>query len=79
MNSCMQKYPDLKHWGGVCLVMSDSVTVWTVAPQAPLSMGILQARIVEWVAISSSRGPSGPKDPDPGLLHSGGGFFTTEP
>ena len=28
----------------------------TVAHQAPLSMGILQARIVEWVAMSSSRG-----------------------
>ena len=27
-----------------------------VALQAPLSMGILQARILEWVAMSSSRG-----------------------
>ena len=26
------------------------VTPWTVARQAPLSMGILQARILEWVA-----------------------------
>ena len=26
------------------------VTPWTVAHQAPLSMGILQARILEWVA-----------------------------
>ena len=34
------------------------VTSRTVAPQAPLSMGILQARILEWVAISSSRGSS---------------------
>ena len=25
---------------------------WTVARQAPFSMGILQARILEWVAIS---------------------------
>ena len=30
-------------------------TSWTVACQAPLSMGILQARILEWVAMSSSR------------------------
>ena len=30
------------------------VTQWTGACQAPLSMGILQARIPEWVAISSS-------------------------
>ena len=28
------------------------VAPWTVAHQAPLSMGILQARILEWVAIS---------------------------
>ena len=32
------------------------VTPWTVACQAPLSMGILQARILEWVAIPSSWG-----------------------
>ena len=31
-------------------------TLWTVAHQAPLSMGILQARILEWVAMPSSRG-----------------------
>jgi len=34
------------------------VTPWTVAHQAPLSMGILQARILEWVAMPSSRGSS---------------------
>ena len=28
------------------------------SPQAALSMGILQARILEWAATSSSRGPS---------------------
>ena len=33
-------------------VMSNSfVTPWTVAHQAPLSMGFFQARILEWVAI----------------------------
>ena len=31
------------------------VTLWTVARLAPLSMGILQARILEWVVISHSR------------------------
>ena len=35
---------------------------WTVAHQAPLC-GIFQARILEWVAISSSRGTSWPRDP----------------
>ena len=32
-----------------------SVTPWTVPHQAPLSMGILQARILEWVAIFFSK------------------------
>ena len=35
---------------------------WTVPHQDPLSMGILQARILEWVAISFSRGSSRPRD-----------------
>ena len=39
-------------------VMSDSETPWTVACQASLSMGIFQARIMEWVAMPSSRGSS---------------------
>ena len=33
-------------------------TPWTVAHQALLSMGILQARILEWVALPFSRGSS---------------------
>ena len=37
-------------------------TPWTVAHQAPLSMGILQARILEWIAIPFSRGYSQPRD-----------------
>ena len=32
------------------------VTSWTVADQAPLSMGIVQARTLDWVAMPSSRG-----------------------
>ena len=36
--------------------------VFIVAHQAPLSMGILQARILEWVAMPSSRGSSLPGD-----------------
>ena len=37
-------------------------TPWTVAHQAPPSMGILQARVLEWVAISFSRVSSWPRD-----------------
>ena len=38
------------------------VNLRTVAHQAPLSMGILQTRILEWVAMPSSRGSSQPRD-----------------
>ena len=60
--------------------MSDSVTPWTVAHQAPLSMGF-PARILEWVAMPSSRDSSKLRDqtetpPPPALA---GRFFTTEP
>ena len=34
----------------------------TVAHHAPMSMGFFQARILEWVAISSSRGSSWSRD-----------------
>ena len=37
-------------------------TPWSVARQAPLSMGILQARTLEWVAMPSSRRSYQPKD-----------------
>ena len=48
----------------VAKVMPDSfVTLWTVACQAPSSvLGISQTRILEWVAISFSRGSSWPRD-----------------
>jgi len=38
------------------------VSPWPVAHQAPLSMEFSQTRIVEWVAISYSRGSSQPRD-----------------
>ena len=38
------------------------MTLWTLAREAPLSMGILQARILEWVAMS----PPGDL-PNPGI------------
>ena len=37
-------------------------TPWTVTLQAPLSMGTLQARILERVAMPFSRGYSRPRD-----------------
>ena len=47
---------------------------WTVACQAPVSMGILQARILEWVAIPSSRGSSQSRDQTQ-VFHIAGTFF----
>ena len=37
-------------------------TPWTVDRQAPLFMEFFQARILEWVAMHSSRGSSPPRD-----------------
>ena len=53
-----------------CSVMSGSfATPWTVAHQAPLSVGILQARILEWVAMPFSRGTFLTQGSNLGLLH----------
>ena len=63
----------------MCVLVSQSypilVTPWTVARQAPLSMETLQARILEWVAMLSSRGSSQPRD-ETQVSHVAGGFFT---
>ena len=58
-----------------CSVMSNSWTAWTVARQAPLFMGILQVRIVEWAAMPFSRGSFQPRDQTQ-VSHISGGFFT---
>ena len=50
-------------------------TPWTVAHQDPLFMGILQAGMLGWFAMPSSKGPSRPRD----LTHVSciaDGFFT---
>ena len=51
------------------------VTPWSVAHEAPLSVGILQARILEWVAIPFSRGCFQPRDWTQ-VSRIAGGFFT---
>ena len=56
-------------------VTSDSATPWTVAHQTPLTMEILQARTVDWVAMPSSRGPSQPRDRTQ-ISRIASGFFT---
>ena len=44
-------------------------TPWTVAHQAPLSMGILQARIPEWVSMHPQQGIFPIPGSNPGPLH----------
>ena len=53
-------------------------TPWTVVYQAPLSMGFFQARILEWVAMPSSKRSSPPRDWSHTSYVSciAGGFFT---
>ena len=57
------------------------VTPCTLACQASLSTGVLQARIPEWVAISSPRGSSLPRDRTASLVFPAlaGRFFTPAP
>ena len=49
-------------------------TSWTATCQAPLSMGILQARILEWVAMPSSRESTQSRDQTQ-VSHYAGRFF----
>ena len=75
---CIYLY--LKHlpqwWAPCCLVLSNFLaTPGTAAHQAALSMGILQARILKWVAMPSSRRSSQPRDWTQ-VSHNAGGFFT---
>ena len=55
--TCIHCYKKVSH-----SVVPDSATPWTVAHQAPLVHGVLQARILEWVAILFSRGSSQSRD-----------------
>ena len=47
----MVKFSSIQSFSCVCLF----ATPWTVAYQTPLSIGILQARILECMAMPSSR------------------------
>ena len=65
-----------------CAVLDGSgvqlfATPWTVAHQAPLSMGLLQVKILEWVAMPSSRRSSQPRDQTQ-FSRIAGGFFTVK-
>ena len=61
--------------GKLCLTLCDPMDC---SPPGSSVHGIFQARILEWVAISSSRGSSQPRDPTPSPALAGR-FFTAEP
>ena len=54
-------------------------TPWTVTYQASLPISNFQARVLDWGAISYSRGSSWPRDWTPKSPALAGRFFTTEP
>ena len=62
----------------ICLVAQSCPTLatpCTAALQLLCPWGIFQARILEWVAVPSSRGSSQPRDRTQ-VSHIAGGFFT---
>ena len=62
----------------LCLTLCNAMDC---SPPGSSLHGILQASILEWVAISSSRGSSQPRDQTPVSCISciESGFFTSEP
>ena len=59
-------------------VMSDSCNLVDCNPPGSSVPGISQARIMEWVAVSFSRGSSSPRNRAPMSSALAGGFFTTK-
>ena len=67
-----------KLWVCACPVVSDSATPMDCSPPDFSVHWILQARILEWVAISSSRGSPWPRDQSLSCVSCiASGFFTT--
>ena len=64
------------HCGLSLSAVSNSVTPWTVVHQAPLSMEMVQARILEWFAMPFSRGSSQFRN-QTGVSCIAGGFFAS--
>ena len=56
MSSLVQHHESYSFFITNAYMSMSFVTPWTVSHQAPLSMGILKARILEWVAMPSFRG-----------------------
>ena len=71
--------PNLAFWSWLVVQLLSRVRLFetprTIARPAPLSTGILQAGILEWVAMPSSRGSFQPRDQTQ-ISCIAGGFFT---
>ena len=64
---------------GLCLVPHSCLPLcnpWTVTRQTPLSMEIIQARILEWIAYPFSKGSSQPRNRT-GVSCIAGRFFSS--
>ena len=80
-----QSFPQISLWNLqlrnsflLCLVAQSCLTLADLmdcSPPGSSVHGILQARILEWVAMPSSRGSSQPRDQTQ-VSHIAGGFFT---
>ena len=71
-SSSVSHPPVLSTYSRTCVRLF--VALWPVAHQAPLSVGILQAKILEWVAMPPLQGSSQPKDRTQ-VFHIAGGFI----
>ena len=71
-------FTSLVPWGCGCLCCPVPFLQPHELCSLPASSGISQARILDWFAISSSRGSSQPRD-GTCISHLTGRFFTTEP
>ena len=77
----LTSYGDILCGGGDGFVTKSCptlVTTWIVSPQVSCVSGISQARILEWVAISFTKGSSWPKN-ETYVSCIASEFFTTEP
>ena len=82
---CVHLFSEIGKGMWLCQLMSlvsqSCLTLWypiDCSHQAPLSLRILQARILEWVTVPCSRGSFQPRDQTQ-ISHIAGRFFLYEP
>ena len=71
-------FKKLALWCAVCLIIQSCLILFDLmdcSPPGSSVHGILQARILEWAAMPSTRGSSHPRDQTQ-VFHIADGFFT---